>query len=42
MNFTLTVIDGPELILEWTIIGRMIAIFLKILLDIDRELKIDL
>ena len=42
MNFSLTVMDSPELSLEWTIIGRVIAVFLKIPLDVDRGLKIDL
>ena len=27
---------------EWTITGRIIAIFLKVLLDVDRRLEIDL
>ena len=42
MNFSLTVIDSPGLSLEWTIIDRVMAIFLKVLLDIDRGLKLDL
>ena len=41
MNFPLTIIDSPELAQEWTIIGRVVAVFLKNPLDIDRGLKID-